>query len=156
MRWGLVLGIAVACGKGDGSVCAGEGEAGLELGEGGLDGFVPWSDGAGVPIEQSNDAWGFHVELLTEGIDTTSDVTSFLHYKVGPGGDTVDAGATLDLQCPEEGPGWYAVFVPFGDEYQDEAAAIALDGIDVFIDGTVTDIAADTASDTVKITLEAP
>jgi hypothetical protein len=162
MRWVVLVGLA-ACGGGGGggektdlTECEGAGDPVLELGDGGLDGFSPWDDGVGVPIEQNGETWGFRVELLTEGVDTTQDVTSFIRYKLGLGGATVDAGATLVLQCPDEGPGWYGVFVPFDEAYQEETAALGLAGEDLILTGTVTDAAGDTATDEVDAVLEAP
>jgi hypothetical protein len=158
-RW-MLLGLA-ACGgakdeETDLTACEGAGDPVLELGDGGLAGFTPWTDGAGVQIEQNGASWGFRVELQTEGIDTTADVTSFIRYSIGVEPETTDAGATLVLQCPEEGPAWYGVFVPLPDEYQDDALAAALAGTDLHLSGTVTDIAADTATDDVDAVLEAP
>jgi hypothetical protein len=156
----LALLVLAACGgdaeETDLTACQGAGDPVLELGDGGLDGFEPWTDGVTVPIVQNGDRWGFEVEILTEGVDTTADVTSFVRYSLGPSSETVDAGATLTLQCPEEGPGWYGLFVPLDDEHQDEAAAAALAGTDVHLTGTVTDVAGDTASDEVDGVLGAP
>lgn len=160
MRTVLVVLVLAAC-AGDAeetslTECQGAGDPILELGDGGLDGFEPWANGVTVPIVQNGDRFGFELEILTEGVDTTGDVTSFVRYSLGPSSETVDAGATLQLQCPEDGPGWFGLFVPLDDEHQDEAAAAALAGTDIHLSGTVTDIAGDVATDEVDGVLGAP
>src|SRR6478609_7345737 len=86
--------------------CGGAGDPVLELGDGGLSGFAAWGDGDPVVIEENgNGTWGFYVDLLTHGLDTTASTTAFLHFSIGEDPTTQDNGATLDLQCPTEGPG---------------------------------------------------
>jgi hypothetical protein len=158
MRWMVSLGL-VACG-GDGveettlTECEGAGDPLVELGEGGRDEFTAWQAGAGVPIEQNGETWGFYVQFTTEGLDLTRDLTTLLRYSIFPDPETTDAGASLHVDCAEEGPGWFEVFVPLPDEHQSDAVALA--GTDVHLTGSVTDQAAETGSDEVDVVLEAP
>lgn len=159
------LATALLCGcAGDGTgdtgtsltQCQGAGEPTVELGGGGLEEFVPWEEGATVTIVDQGGTYGFEVELLTTGIDTTAPVTTFLRFTVGGDTTSQDVGATLTFQCPNEGPGWYGVFAPLDEAYQDPLAVGGIDGFAMTLDVVVTDQAGDNAEDDLDLVIDAP
>jgi hypothetical protein len=150
-----VLVLAVGCAGDDAgtgptdteTLCEGAGEGAIAVGSGGLSGFVPWEDGDPVILETDGAGrWGFYADLLTEGIDTTASTTALVRFSVGDDPTTEDLGATLDLQCPNEGPGWFGLFVPLDDARQDPAVVDTLVGQTMSLSATVTDQASESAT----------
>lgn len=127
--------------------CGGAGDPVLELGDGGLSGFAAWADGDTVVIEQDGGGtFGFYADLLTHGIDTTATTTAFVRFTIGDDPTSQDVGATLTFQCPNEGPGWFGLFVPLDDAQQDAAVVDTLIGLPMDLTASVTDQAEDVGS----------
>jgi hypothetical protein len=155
MTRALLLGLAVGC-AGDDEVpeptdtetlCEGAGEGSLAVGSGTLASFVAWESGDTVVLETDGAGrWGFYANLLTDGIDTTATTTVLVRFSLGGDPTTQDLGATLDLQCPNEGPGWFGLFVPLDDDWQDPAAIATLVGEALQLSATITDQTSDSAT----------
>jgi hypothetical protein len=137
--------------------CGGAGAAAIQAGEGGLSGFTPWASGDAVEIyDDGTGRYGFQTELLSTGLDTTGPVSTFLRFRTGDEPETQDVGANLSFQCPNEGPGWTAVFAPLADEYQDAAAVAALEGVALELTVLATDQAEESAQITLDLVYRAP
>lgn len=160
MRAAIAACLAMACSgsesPGDSAAplgaCEGAGEPSLALGSGGLSTFAAWEDGDTVVIEADGGGrYGFYADLLTEGIDTTATTTVFVRFSIGDDPTTRDVGATLTLQCPNEGPGWFGLFVTLDDSEQDAAVVATLIGQPMHLTATITDQAEDSASVTLDL-----
>jgi len=130
---------------GDPGLCVGDGEPRVQLGTGGLLAFEPYVDGGSVPLVAGpSGSLGLRLDVLSEGLDTTSTVNAVLRVSVDglrPGSPAVpqDYLALLNLQCPAPGPGWIQVFAPLRDELQADAAAGELAGVGGELSMTLVD-----------------
>lgn len=156
--------VMAACG-GDGAtdtgtdetLCGGQGTAAVEVGTGGLSGFTAWVDGDTVAIvDDGSGTYGFFVDLLTEGVDTTSAATVLLRFSVGDDPTTEDLGASLTFQCPTEGPGWAGVFAALDEAMQDSATVAGLEGLTLGLTALVTDTDGETGEVSVDLVIDAP
>ncbi|MEZ4235729.1 MAG: hypothetical protein R3F59_06110 [Myxococcota bacterium] len=139
------------------TACQGAGEAQIQAGSGGLNAFVPWVDGDAVQIaDDGTGRYGFQAELLSNGLDTTDAVSTFLRFRTGDVAESQDVGANLQFQCPNEGPGWTAVFAPLADDYQDAAAVAALDGVALHLTVLATDQTAESTEQQLELVYAAP
>ena len=66
---------------------------------------------------------------------------------------TEDLGATLTLQCPNEGPGWFGLFAALDEAQQDPTVIATLDGLPMHLTGTVTDQAEDVGEAEVELVI---
>lgn len=121
------------------TACEGAGAPSVEVGQGSRDDFVPYGEGDDLEITQDGAGqYGFSLDLLTEGLDTTEAMTTVVRLTLGndPSDDFI---ASLVLQCPDEGPGWTSVFAALDETLQDETAAMALVGQPIEVSATLTD-----------------
>lgn len=104
----LVAMTLVACGSPEPATCDGGGELALEIGAGGRDAFVPYSEGDA--IRRAGDAVA--LELWSSGLDTTAPVNGVV--RITSTGGSRDGIASLTLLCGEPGHGWTSVqaFLP--------------------------------------------
>jgi hypothetical protein len=124
----------------------------LELGTGGLSAFTPFAGGDSVALEvDGSGAWGLYVDLLAAGLDTTEPVIAMLRLSLGDDPATRDVGARLAMQCPDAGPGWAGVLVPF-----DESELEEIDGVTLHLTGLLTDWTGVTATQELELVLVAP
>jgi hypothetical protein len=141
---------------GDPGLCAGDGDAFVEVGSGGLQGFRAYVDGDDLPLSIGESGlWGFVMDVHTDGLDTSGDVNAVL--RVGFEGDDgreplqEEWLARLRLQCPRPGPGWVQVFAPLPDPLEGLAGGGGLDGLSISLAMSVVDRSRD--EDTAQVDL---
>lgn len=124
-------GMALGCAPDEPPSCDGGGTLSVELGDGGRQAFVPFSDGDDLPLNGDR----LSVDLWTSGLDTTAPVTASV--RVDAGGASEDSLAALTLVCSDDGHGWAGVLaaLPVG------AGA----GTTVTVRAALTDAAGETA-----------
>jgi len=122
-RW-LGIALMVGCAE-EPATCEGGGEPTLEIGGGGRDAFVPFSDGDAVPLSGG----AAQLDLWTAGLDTTSQVTGVV--RIDAGGGSQDSIAGLTLLCGEPGYGWVRVLAAL--------PAGATSGTQLDVSATLTD-----------------
>lgn len=123
--------------------CDGGGTLSVELGDGGRNDFMAFSDGEVLPVEQAG-FYGVGVELWTSGLNTTESVTLVARLSVD-GGPATPATALRNLLCDDEvGYGWDSIVTPFDDDYQSDPASV--DGLPYELTVVITDTDGETAT----------
>jgi len=136
-------------------MCEGPGPADLTLGSGPLRSFVPFVDGQEVPLVVGPQGeLGIQVSLLTEGMDTRDQMNAVVRTWVAD--QDITFVAQLILQCPEPGPGWVEVHAALPDPVRGLAASGQLDGEEIEITLSLTDVELDGDSVTHTLVMTGP
>lgn len=120
---------------GDPGLCLGDGTAKVRVGDGGLQTFDPYADGDTLTLTVGpSGSHGIHLDLLSEGLDTSGNMNVILRVGVDGNGSIAEIQeeylALVRMQCPQPGPGWVQVFAALPEALQQAAAEGDLRGVD--------------------------
>ncbi len=139
---------------GDPGLCLCDGTARVRVGDGGLQAFSPYTDGDALPLSVGpSGSHGVHLDLLSEGLDTSGSMNVILRVGVD-GNDSIaeiqeEHLSLVRMQRPRPGPGWVQVFAALPEELQQAAAEGDLQGVGAHLTLSLVDKHRD--EDTVRV-----
>ena len=126
-------------------LCTGFGPAQIEVGQGSLATFVPFADSDRIELtEGPYGDLGFTLDLLSNGLDTRSEMNAVLRLTVD--GEPADFVSLIILNCPTSGPGWGEVHAALSGDLAARAASGDLAGVPLTLTLSVVDTERDEAT----------